>query len=90
MALTDDVNLLSSWLSNDRCPAGHGEVDRHLSQVYQLEVMAHGIRMGKGYQPLFGDDWDSLLQVPLEVVRKRLQITPGTEGLYSWHSQHTF
>ena len=90
MALTDVVNLLSSWLSNDICPSGSTEVDDHLSQVYLLEVMALGIRMAKGCVPLFGVDWDALLPLPLDTVRQRLKIIPVTEGRYSWHSQHTF
>lgn len=92
MALSDVVNLLSSWLSGDICPAdpANTEADGHLSQVYLLEVMALGIRMGKGCLPLFGVDWDALLPLPLDAVRRRLQITPVTDGRYSWHSQHTF
>ena len=90
MALTDVDNLLSSWLSNDICTGGNTEADDHLSQVYLLEVMALGIRMAKGCRPLFGVDWDSLLPLPLEVVRQRLEITPVKEGRYSWHSQHSF
>jgi ubiquinone biosynthesis protein COQ4 len=90
MALTDVNNLLSSWLSNDICPAGPTEVDGHLSQVYLLEVMALRIRMAKGCPPLFGTNWNSPLPLPLEEVRGRLQINPVTEGRYSWHSQHNF
>lgn len=92
MALSDVVNLLSSWLSGDICPTDptNTEADGHLSQVYLLEVMALGIRMGKGCLPLFGVDWDALLPLPLDTVRRRLQITPVTDGRYSWHSRHTF
>ena len=46
-----------------------------------------GIRMAKACQPLFGTDWDALLELPLTQVRERLQITPVTQGRYSWHSQ---
>lgn len=87
MALSDVVNLLSSWLSNDICPSGSTEVDGHLSQIYLLEVMALGIRMARNCVPLFAVDWDALLPLPLAVVRQRLQITPVSEGRYSWHSQ---
>jgi len=92
MALTDVVNLLSSWLSNDICPASatDTEDDGQLSQVYLLEVMALGIRMAKDCRPLFGVNWDALLHRPLDAVREHLRITPVTEGRYSWHSQHTF
>jgi len=47
----------------------------------------NAIRMAKASLPLFGTDWDGLLHLPLEQVRQRLQITPVTEGRYSWHSQ---
>lgn len=92
MALTDVVNLLSSWLSNDICPtsATDTEDDGQLSQVYLLEVMALGIRMAKDCRPLFGVNWDALLHLPLDAVREHLHITPVTQGRYSWHSQHTF
>jgi hypothetical protein len=87
MALTDVVNLLSSWLANDICPGDDQDLDGQLSQVYLLEVMAMGIRMARTCQPLFGVDWDSLLPLPLDEVRQLLQIIPVTEGRYSWHSQ---
>jgi ubiquinone biosynthesis protein Coq4 len=87
MALTDVVNLLTSWLANDICPGDDKDLDGDLSEVYLLDVMAMGIRMAKASLPLFGTDWDGLLHLPLEQVRQRLQITPVTEGRYSWHSQ---
>jgi ubiquinone biosynthesis protein Coq4 len=90
MALTDVVNLLSSWLANDICPGEDQDLDGQLSQVYLLEVMAMGIRMARTCQPLFGVDWDSLLPLPLDEVRQLLQIIPVTEGRYSWHSQQIF
>jgi len=90
MALTDVVNLLSTWLSNDIIPAGPTEADGHLNQVYLLEVMALSIRMAKACRPLFGVDWNSLMPLPLDVVRQQLQINPVTEGRYSWHSKHSF
>lgn len=87
MALTDVVNLLTSWLANDICQGEDNDLDGELSQVYLLEVMALLIRMAKACQPLFGVDWDGLLPLPLDQVRERLQITPVTQGRYSWHSQ---
>lgn len=87
MALTDIVNLLTSWMANDICPGEDNDLDGELSQVYLLEVIALGIRMAKTCQPLFGVDWDSLLPLPLDQVRVRLQISPVTDGRYSWHSQ---
>jgi ubiquinone biosynthesis protein Coq4 len=87
MALTDVVNLLTSWLANDICPGEDNDLDGELSQVYLLEVMALGIRIAKACQPLFGVDWDALLPLPLDQVRERLRITPVTQGRYSWHSQ---
>lgn len=88
MALTDVVNLLTSWLANDICSGDASELDTELSQVYLLEVMALGIRMAKACRPLFGVDWDALLPLPLDVVRKQLRITPVTTGRYSWHSHY--
>lgn len=87
MALTNSINMLTSWLANDIVPDGDNDQDGQLSEVYLLEVMALGIRMAKACRPLFGVDWDSLLPIPLDQVRERLQITPVTEGPYSWHSQ---
>jgi ubiquinone biosynthesis protein COQ4 len=87
MALTDVVNLLSSWLANDIFPGEDNDLDGELSQVYLVEVMSLGIYMAKACQPLFGTDWDSLLPLHLDQVRELLQINPVIEGRYSWHSQ---
>jgi ubiquinone biosynthesis protein COQ4 len=87
MALTDVVNLLSSWLANDIVSGEDHDSDGELSEVYMLEVMALSIRMAKACKPLFGTDWDALLGLPLDQVRNRLKITPVTQGRYSWHSQ---
>ena len=89
MALTDVVNLLTSWLANDICPGEDQDLDGELSQIYLLEVMALGIRMAKACKPLFGVDWSSLLPLQLNEVRQLLNINPVTEGRYSWHSQHS-
>lgn len=89
MALTDVVNLLSSWLSSEICQDCGDLDDGHLSQVYLLEVMALGIRMGQRCRGLFAVDWDALMPLPLDVVRQELQITPVTHGRYSWHTQYS-
>jgi ubiquinone biosynthesis protein Coq4 len=87
MALTDVVNLLTSWLANDIYPGEDKDLDGELSEVYLVEVMAMGIRMAKACLPLFGTNWDGLLHLPLQQVRQQLQLTPVTEGRHSWHSQ---
>jgi ubiquinone biosynthesis protein Coq4 len=43
MALTDVVNLLTSWLANDIFPGEDNDLDGELSQVYLVEVMSLGI-----------------------------------------------
>jgi len=90
MALTDVINLLTSWLANDICPGEDQDADGELSQVYLLEVMALGVRMAKSCQPLFGVNWNELLPYPIDEVRSRLGIEPVTEGRYSWHSEHGY
>lgn len=88
MALTDIVNLLSSWLDNDIIPGVDDDEDGVLSQSHLLDVMAAGIRMANQCVQLFGVDWRHLLTQPLSRVRAMLNITPFTQGRSSWHSQY--
>ena len=88
MALTDVVNLLTSWLANDICPGDGHDDNGELSQIYLLEVMALAVRMAKSSKPLFSVNWNELLPEPLHEVRKHLGIEPVTMGRYSWHSQY--
>lgn len=80
--------ILDADAVNDMALRTH--VSCHIISGFALDVMALGIRMGKGCLPLFGVDWDALWPLALDTVRQRLQITPVTEGRYSWPSWHTF
>jgi ubiquinone biosynthesis protein COQ4 len=54
---------------------------------YAFDLLSAGIAMGQAAQPLFSVKWEEGLKRPLDEWRRELNITPVTEGIYSWYSR---
>jgi ubiquinone biosynthesis protein Coq4 len=83
----DLIGLLGNFFATDT-PYSHDmdnkEKARNLG--YSFGLISKGIEMGLAAKPLFAVKLEEQLERPIDEVRQELNITPVTEGPYSWYS----
>ena len=64
-----------------------GKDEKGVDVEYIFDTISTGIKIGRAAKPLFPVKWELGFERPLDEWREKLNITPVTEGLWSWYSR---
>jgi ubiquinone biosynthesis protein Coq4 len=84
---TDLLSLLMAFFGSEQL---YHEAEDPIEQArtlgYRFRLISDGIETGLNAKPLFPVKWEEILDRPIDELRSEFNITPVTEGIFSWYS----